>query len=178
MEKAYPLSTPMVVRALDIQKDPFRPPEEGEIILGPETPYLSSIGALMYLVYNTRPDIAFVVNLLARYSFTLTQRRWKGVKNVLHHLQGTTGLGLFYLHESSSNLTGFANTEYLFDPLKGRSQTRYIFSYNSTAIIWRSTKKTLTTTLSNHAEILALHEASRECQWLRSMIGHTQSSCK
>ena len=32
-------------------------------------------------------------------------------------------------------------------------------------------------TSSNHAEILALHEASRECIWLRSVIHHIQSSC-
>ena len=72
MDKAYPLSTPMVVRTLDVQKDPFRPPDEGETILGPETPYLSAIGTLMYLANNTRPDIAFAVNLLARYSSTPT----------------------------------------------------------------------------------------------------------
>ena len=35
MHKAYPLSTPIVVRTFDVQKDPFRPPAEREIILGP-----------------------------------------------------------------------------------------------------------------------------------------------
>ena len=54
----------MVVRTLDVKKDPFRPPEEGEELLGPEVPYLSAIGALMYLANCTRPDIAFSVNLL------------------------------------------------------------------------------------------------------------------
>ena len=43
MDKAYSMSTPMVVRTLDVQKDPFRPPDEGEIILGLETSYLSAI---------------------------------------------------------------------------------------------------------------------------------------
>ena len=31
MDKAYPLSTPMVVRTLDVQKDPFHPLDKGEI---------------------------------------------------------------------------------------------------------------------------------------------------
>ena len=74
MDKAYALSTPMVVRTLDVQKDPFRPPDEGEIILGPKTPYLSAIGTLMYLTNNTRQDIACAVNLLARYSSTSPRR--------------------------------------------------------------------------------------------------------
>jgi len=38
-------------------------------------------------------------------------------------------------------------------------------------------KQTITTTSSNHAELLALHEASRECVWLRSLIQHIQESC-
>ncbi|XP_047264623.1 uncharacterized protein LOC124896826 [Capsicum annuum] len=72
MDKAYPLSTPMVVRSLDVSKDPFRSLEEGEEILDPEVPYLSTIGALVYLANATRPDIAFSVNLLARYSSSPT----------------------------------------------------------------------------------------------------------
>ena len=38
-------------------------------------------------------------------------------------------------------------------------------------------KQTITTTSSNHAELLALHEASRECVWLRSLIQHIQNTC-
>ena len=30
---------------------------------------------------------------------------------------------------------------------------------------------------SNHSEILAIHEASPECVWLRSMIQHIQETC-
>ncbi|KAK4404141.1 hypothetical protein Sango_0782700 [Sesamum angolense] len=68
MGKSHPLSTPMVVRSLDVKKDPFRPRESDEELLGPEVPYLSAIGALMYLANHTKPDVTFAVNLLARYS--------------------------------------------------------------------------------------------------------------
>jgi len=74
MDKTHPLSTPMVVRSLDIKKDPYRPREKNEKVLGPEVPYLSAIGALMYLANNTRPDIAFSINVLARYSSDPTRR--------------------------------------------------------------------------------------------------------
>jgi len=68
MDKSQSLSTPMVVRSLYINKDPFRPQEKDEELLGDETPHLSAIGALMYLANNTRPDICFTVSLLARFS--------------------------------------------------------------------------------------------------------------
>jgi hypothetical protein len=51
----------------------------------------------MYLANNTRPDIAFAVNLLTRYIATLIMRHWNGVNDVLRYLQGTPDLGLFYL---------------------------------------------------------------------------------
>ena len=44
------------------------------------------------------------------------------------------------------------------------------------AISWRSTKQTLVATSSNHAEIIALHEAVRECVWLRSIIKHIRGT--
>ena len=73
-EKSFPAKTPMVGRSLQADQDPYRPREEGEEVLGPEFLYLSAIGALMYLANCTRPDIAFAVNLLARYSAEPTKR--------------------------------------------------------------------------------------------------------
>jgi hypothetical protein len=49
----------MVVRSLDMNKDQFIPKDEDEELLGPEVPYLSAIGALMYIANCKRPDIAF-----------------------------------------------------------------------------------------------------------------------
>ena len=53
MEKAHRLSTPMVGQSLDDKKDLFRPQEDDEETLAPELPYLSAIGALMYLANYT-----------------------------------------------------------------------------------------------------------------------------
>ncbi|GJZ63405.1 hypothetical protein Tco_0619826 [Tanacetum coccineum] len=107
MDKAKPLSTPMVGRSLNVDNDPFRPCEDDEEVLGPEVPYLS----------------------------------------------------------------------YFSDPHKARSQIRYVFLNGGTAISWRSHKQTLVATSSNHAEVIALHEASRECVWLRSMTQLILTSC-
>ena len=100
-DKAKPSSTHIVVLTLDVKRDPLRPKEDEEEILEPEVPYLSEIGALLYLAQCTRPDISFVVNLLARYSNVPTRRHWNGIKDIFRYLKGTTDLGLFYTHESS-----------------------------------------------------------------------------
>ncbi|XP_074360437.1 secreted RxLR effector protein 161-like [Apium graveolens] len=130
----------MVVRSLEKNKDPFRPREKGEELLGPEVPYLSAISALMYLANCTRPDITFSVNLLARHSSAPTRRHWTGVKQIFRYLRGTMDMGLFYSKDSKLELVGYGDAGYRSDPHKGRSQTGYIFTYGETAISWRSTK--------------------------------------
>jgi len=49
MDKSHPSKTSMVVPYLELKTDQFRPHDEGEEIMGPHYPYLSAIGALMYL---------------------------------------------------------------------------------------------------------------------------------
>ena len=97
----------------------------------------------------------------------------------MRYLRGTTNLVLFYSNTGiNPNLVGYADAGYLSDPYKARSQTGYVFNNNNAAISWRSTKQTLVATSSNHSEILALHEASKECIWLRSLIEHIRNSCQ
>ncbi|RVW67129.1 Valencene synthase [Vitis vinifera] len=126
---------------------------DDESLLGPEVPYLSAIGALMYLANCTRPDIAFSVNLLARYSSAPTRRHWNGIKHILRYLRGTTDMGLFYSRESKQQLLGYADAGYLSDPHKGRSQTGYCFNCNGTAISWRSVKQTMVTSAYKEEQI-------------------------
>ena len=105
----------------------------------------------MYLANCTRPDIDFSINLLAMYSSAPTQRHWNGIKHILHYLQGTTDMGLFYSNESKKQLFGYADARYLPDPHKTRSQTRYVFNCNGTIVSWRSFKQTMVATSSNHS---------------------------
>ena len=123
MDKSHPLSSPMVVRSLEVTKDPFRLKEENEDLLGPEVPYLSAIGALMYLADYTRLNIAFLVNLLARYSSAAIKRHWNIIKHVLRYLYGTCDMRLFYSKTLKPQFFGYADVSYLSDPHKARSQT-------------------------------------------------------
>ena len=96
------------------------------------------------------------------------------MKHILRYLRVTTYLGLFYSKEST--LKGYADFGYLFYPHKACSQTAYVFTCGNTTIYWQSTKQTLTATASNHSEIIALHEASREGVWLRSVVHHIRNA--
>ena len=168
--------TPMVVRSLHPEADVFGPRRESEKVLGSEYPYQKAIGALLYLANCSRPDIAFAVNVLARYTSHPTMRHWHGIKQVLRYLARTKNYGLKY-HRGprtdaiiTDDLIGYADAGYLSDPHKARSQSGYVFLSAGAAIAWRSTKQTLVATSTNQAEIIALYEACRECVWFRRII--------
>jgi hypothetical protein len=121
MDKAYSARTPMVVCALEKDKYPFRPKEEGEEVLGQEYSYLSDIGVLMYLTNNTRPDIAFANNCLARHNVTPTVHHCNDIKNILRYLVVIIDLGLSFQKDQDSKLIGYVDTDYLSDPRNAKS---------------------------------------------------------
>ena len=84
---------------------------------------------------------------------------------------------LFYSKVCSPDLIGYADVGCLSNPYKSWSQTYNVFTYGDTVISWRYTKQSIVATSSNHAEIIAIHEASRECVWLRSMIHLIREKC-
>jgi hypothetical protein len=105
----------MVVRALEKDIDQFRPKQEEEV-LRPEYPYLSVIGALMYLVNNSRPDIAFAVNCLVRHSTSPTMRHRNDIKNIFRYLHGMADLELFFKKNQNHSLIRYTNAGYLSNP--------------------------------------------------------------
>jgi hypothetical protein len=144
----------MMGQSLDIDKDPFRPRKEGEELLGSGYPYLSAIGALMYLANGTRPDIAFVVNLLSRFSSAPTKRHWSGIKRILRYLRGTIDLGLYFRKKQDLSIIGLTDAGYLFDPHNALSQTGYVFLSGGTTVSWKSAKQTMIATSTNHSKSL------------------------
>jgi hypothetical protein len=61
-----------------------------------QTQYAQIIGSLMYLTNCTRPDIAYVVYRLSRYTHNPDKDHWNALCRVLKYLRGTMNLGLCY----------------------------------------------------------------------------------
>jgi hypothetical protein len=124
---------------------------------------------LLYLSTYTRPDISFSVSVLTRHSQRLSIRHWNSIKHLLRYLRGTEDLGLLYTQGRTSEITGYADAGFRLDEVSGKSQTGYIFLKNNAPIVWKSVKQTVTATSTNHSELIAFHEATREAVWLRNM---------
>lgn len=81
-------------------------------------------------------------------------------------------MGIYFPQNTNNVLTGFADAGYLSNPDDAKSQTNYVFLQGTTVVFWKSSKQTLTTTSSNHVEIITLYKACKEYSWLRKLINH------
>ena len=54
-----------------------------------KVPYHEAISSLNYCAVTTRPDIAFLVSLLAQFMENPGRTQWEAVKRVFHYLSDT-----------------------------------------------------------------------------------------
>ena len=59
-----------------------------------KVPYSSSVGSLMYAMVCTRPNIAYVVGFMSRYTNNLGKEHWREVQWILRYLRGITSHAL------------------------------------------------------------------------------------
>nr|GEU52297.1 zinc finger, CCHC-type [Tanacetum cinerariifolium] len=59
--------------------------------------YSRAIGCLMYAMTSTRPDIAYVVGRLSRFTNNPSRQHWKAITRVFKYLRGTKDYGLSYV---------------------------------------------------------------------------------
>ena len=123
--------------------------------------YQSLVGGLMYLATCTRPDIAYTVGMLARFSSKPNQTHWVAAKRVLRYLKGTMNFGLIY--SGDAGVLGYSDADWA-----GDMDFRLHVSDRRWACIM---EKQDTVALSTaEAEYVALSSAAQECVWMRRLI--------
>ena len=56
----------------------------------------NTIGSLMYAAIGTRPDIAYAVHTLAKFTRSPQPKHWTAIKHVFRYLKGTCNHTLTY----------------------------------------------------------------------------------
>nr|GEX77443.1 zinc finger, CCHC-type [Tanacetum cinerariifolium] len=59
--------------------------------------YSRAIGCLMYAMTSTRPDIAYDVGRLSRFTSNHSRQHWKAITRVFKYLRGTMNYGLSFI---------------------------------------------------------------------------------
>jgi hypothetical protein len=131
--------------------------------------YSSIIGSLCYATNCTRPDIAYAVGVISRFTSKPSRDHWHAIEQVMKYLSSTKTYGLFY-KKYPAVLEGFSDTDW--NTLSGDSlsTTGFIFTLGSSAICWKSKKQTIIANSTMEAELIALASASEEANWFKRFI--------
>ena len=152
LEDAHPVATPADV-SVTLEAD------DGVSKLVDQQNYQQIIGSLLYASGGTRPDVTFIVGVLARYCGYPNQLHLTAAKRVLRYLKGTAERALTYTTEGNASLTGYSDADWAGDRDSQRSTSGMKFMLQGASITW-SRKRQASVALSTiEAEYMALSQA-------------------
>jgi hypothetical protein len=131
--------------------------------------FASAIGSMMYVMHCTRPDIAFAVNRLSRYTSNPSAEHWKAIARVLGSLKKTKDLGLYYSGYPAV-LEGYSDTNWVTSVVDNKSTSGWIFTLGGGAISWTSKKQSCISHSTMKSEFIALASTGKEAEWLKNML--------
>lgn len=133
-------------------------------------PYRQAVGAIMYLMLGTRPDLAFSVGVLSRALESPTSEDVQRLKRVLRYIAGTLDYGIIYKTNGEKKLECYSDADYGGCTSTGRSTTGVVACYAGSPISWISQRQPTVSTSTTEAEIIAASEAAKELMWLKSLF--------
>lgn len=169
MSDCKPVKTPMNV---DIKLSKSHSPQNGsERRAMSQIPYMTAVGALLYLAMCTRPDISYSVGVLSRFTSNPGMAHWTAVKHLLRYLKGSLDLKLVYQRSAESErFTTFTDADHAGNPDNGKSTGGYFTRIGGGAIGWQSKLQPIVTLLTTEAEFVASVEAGKEIAWMRNIL--------
>lgn len=138
--------------------------------------YINAVGALAYLAIATRPDLAYAVGVLARFSTNPGTAHWTAVKRVLRYIKGTVDYKITYTRPSkpysspSDLFQSYSDADHGGNPDNGWSTSGFIVLMAGGAISWLSRLQGLVTLSTTEAEFVSAVAAGMEILWLRNLF--------
>ena len=123
----------------------------------------------MYLMTCTRPDLAYAVSRLSRYTSNPSATHWKGITRVLRYLRYTRDYGLHY-NRNPAVIEGYSDANWISDIKDSKSTSGYVFTLGGAAIAWKSSKQTVIARSTMESEFIALDKSGEEAEWLRQFV--------
>ncbi len=97
----------------------------------------------MYLMNSTRPDIAYAVGLLSRFSQKPKLKHWNAVLRVFQYFKGIINYGLVHRGGRDGEMYGVTDADFASDEVDRKSTFEYVVMYSGAAIYWSSRKQKL-----------------------------------
>jgi len=117
----------------------------------------------------TRPDIAYAVSKLSRYTSNPSDLHWTALLRVLGYVSHTKEYALRY-GKYPPVLEGYSDANWIADSEESKSTSGYVFTLAGAAVSWKSSKQTCIARSTMESEFIALDKAGEEAEWLRQFL--------
>ena len=130
------------------------------------------IGSLLYLTLGTRPDIAYSVIKLSRYTANPSEEHIIAIKRVLRYIKGTMNYSINYYRSNDSHyISAYTDADYAGDLNTAKSTSGYIFYLANGPISWKSKLQTIIAQSTTEAEYIAINASAKEAIYIKSILG-------
>ncbi|XP_070007618.1 uncharacterized mitochondrial protein AtMg00810-like [Nicotiana sylvestris] len=127
--------------------------------------YQRLVGRLSYLIM-TRPDIAFVIQVLSQYMHAPKTFHMKVARRVVKYIKSTPGLGLFMPTGSCNKLIVYCDSDWGACVESRRSIIGYVVKFGDVVIFWKLKKQGTISRSSTEAEFRSMTTTVAEIMWL------------
>ena len=173
MADCNPVLTPLDPNVKLTADQSPKTPEEYEVMQ--TVPYLNVLGSVAYLAIATRPDVAYPVSVLSRFSKNPGTTHWEALKRLLRYLKGTLDYCIVYAPDLQSqpqvfDFKTYCDADHGGDKDSGCSTSGYVVKMGTGAISWMSRLQAFVTLSTTEAEYVSAVSAGQEILWLRNLF--------
>lgn len=133
------------------------------------TDYLSLVDSLSYLAVGTRPDLAYAVNYMARFSSNPSPGNWKALKHIVHYIAATRKRRL-HIHPVDCEQPLRCYSDAVWRGEFQRSAYGIFISFFGAPILWIARRLHTIAASTCQAEYMALGMATRHLLWVQKLI--------
>ncbi|CAM8917209.1 unnamed protein product [Rhodiola kirilowii] len=134
-----------------------------------QTFYMSMIGSLLYLTAS-RPDIAHVVGVCARYQDNPKERHLMNVKRIIKYVCGTVDYGLRYTKDTNSCLVGYCDADWAGNAEDRKSTSGGCFFLCNNLVSWFSKKQNSISLSTVEEKYIAAGSYCTQMLWMKQML--------
>ena len=135
--------------------------------------YQQQIDSIIYLITKTRPNLAYLVGLYARFMSNPGLEHFKALEKIQKYLIHTWNFALVY-QSPPQGVTTYCDVDQGGDLATRRSTIGYFCTYRGGAIAWNLRLQRTVTLSSYEAEFIALKEAIKEQLFIKSILSELQ----
>jgi len=119
----------------------------------------------------SKPDIAYVVGRLSRYTQCPNQEHWDALARLMRYLRDSMDYAIEY-SGFPAVLEGYNDANWISDSNETKITSGYVFTLGGGAITWKSVRQTIIARSPMEFEFLALEMADSEVEWLKNFLAN------